>query len=362
MSEPINAIPAKKNFDFVDTIRCISMFGIVFEHSTLFDTYYYQDFFSSMFQASVMQFFKFSTIAFFIIAGFLINHKITEYTTLQYLRNRVKSTIGPWAFWLNTLIILDLVNLFVKYFRYHKERPLFPVNFLNFLYSEYYDIIAKTSFWFILNFLICITILLVFRKYIYKTAFAVVLCLASLFYSINLYYGWIVTSHTMAMFGFVYFLWLGVYLNKNFSVIQHFISKTSLIWFIIVTGIFFVFADLETVYLQHLGSTDSYNTLRITNILYSLAFFMLLLKVGSIDFINKLFRPRETTYGIYLLHLIILLHLVPELFRPFRLHQDSMTIVELTVYMIIRFLVTYSLSILIVKGISYTKFKWSVGL
>jgi len=354
-------ISPKKNFDFVDTIRCISMFGIVFEHSTVLDNFVYTDFYTSMLQASVMQFFKFSTIAFFIIAGFLINYKLTEYTPLQYLKNRFKNTIGPWAFWLNTLILLDIVNLFVKYYKYNKERPLLPTSFWEYLGTEYYEIIGKTSFWFILNFLICITILLIFKKYLYKLSFGIFLCLLSLFYSVNLHYGWVITSHTTALFGFVFFLWLGVYFSTNFTAIHNFIKKTPTVQLILVTAVFFILADLETIYLQHSGSIDSYNTLRITNIFYSLSFFALLLKIDSIPFINSMFQPRKTTYGIYLIHMLVLVHLIREICRPFHFQMDAMSIWELTGYCIFRFLIIYSISMIVVRIIMKTKFRWSIG-
>src|SRR5689334_3986973 len=72
--------PVKKNFDFVDTIRCISMFGIVFEHSAVLWGTKYSTIGDTLLQVITMQFWKFATIAFFLIGGFLINYKFTEYT------------------------------------------------------------------------------------------------------------------------------------------------------------------------------------------------------------------------------------------------------------------------------------------
>lgn len=360
MSETGKSPIVKKNFDFVDTIRCISMIGIVYEHCTMVGEAHYASFFSGMMQASVMQFFKFSTIAFFLIAGFLINHKFTEYTPLQYIKNRFKSTIGPWSFWLNVLVLLDVVNLVVKYFIYHGTHPM-PDNFFAYLAGLYYDIIFFSSFWFILNFLICISILLIFKRYIYNIYFGAVLGLISIFYSVNLYYGWVLTSHSTALFGFVFYLWLGAFINKNYDVISLFIKKTSIWWFIGITVFFFILGDLETVYLKEIAIEDAYNTLRISNILYSLSFFVVLLKIGPIASVNKYLEPRQTTFGIYLLHQIIITHLLTEIFRPFRLYVESLTLFEATLYGIIRFLITYSISLIFVILIRKTWFKWSIG-
>ncbi|RZK65409.1 MAG: hypothetical protein EOO92_26390, partial [Pedobacter sp.] len=154
----------KKNFDFVDTIRCLSMMGIVFEHTEVFGAPNYASFYTSFAQASLMQFCKFVTIAFFLIAGFLINHKFVEYTAGQYLKNRFKSTIGPWAFWVNMFIVLELLGLFYFCFVLYNGERTMPVPFLEYLGERYYHVLFETSFWFIPNFLICIAILLLFKR------------------------------------------------------------------------------------------------------------------------------------------------------------------------------------------------------
>ncbi|MHA4893639.1 acyltransferase family protein [Pedobacter sp. PWIIR3] len=351
----------KKNFDFVDTIRCLSMMGIVFEHTEVFGAANYGSFYTSFAQAAVMQFFKFATIAFFLIAGFLINHKFVDYTAVQYLKNRLKSTIGPWAFWLNMFILINVLGLlYVAYFKYNGERHM-PSPFMDYLGTEYYNVIFTTSFWFIPNFLICIGILLAFKKYLYSLRFGIILGLASLFYSVNLHYGWIRTQHTTALFGFVFFLWLGALMNRHIDEVFAFIKKTSYIWLIGLTTALFILSNLEIVYLKSVGSEDAYNTLRITNILYSLSFFVILLKVGSINQVNRIFQPRKTTYGIYLLHQIIILKVLSEIFRPFNLQVSTMTLVEAILYSVGRYVLTYFISFVIVNLILKTKLRWSIG-
>ncbi|CAM4262671.1 Acyltransferase family protein [Pedobacter westerhofensis] len=361
MQEVQSAIQIKKNFDFVDTIRCLSMIGIVFEHTEVFGSANYVSFYTSLLQASVLQFFKFATVAFFLIAGFLINHKFTEYTPWQYLKNRFKSTIGPWAFWINVLILIDIINLlFIAYFKYNGERHM-PSPFADYLISSYYYIITETSFWFILNFLICIGILLLFKRFIYNKIFGVLLGLTSLFYSINLYHGWIRTRHTTALFGFVFFLWLGAYMNKHSEILFNFIKKISFIWLTGITIVLFIMSDLEIIYLKSIGMEDAYNTLRVSNILYSLSFFLILLKVGSIPSVNRIFQPRNTTFGIYLIHPIIILHFLDAIFRPFHWHAEGMTAIGAIAYSALRFGVTYLISILIVRGLLVTKLRWTIG-
>ena len=338
------------------------MMGIVFEHCTVIGEANYVSLYSGILQASVMQFFKFATIVFFIIGGFLINHKFTEYTPGEYIKNRLKSTIGPWFFWLNMYVFVNIGSLlYRKYLIYHGDYDM-PDHFFKFIGQQYYELILFSSYWFILNFLICICILLLFKRYIYSIYFGMALALISLFYSFNLYHGWVYTSHTTALFGFVFYLWLGVLINKHYNDVNRFIKRKSLWYFIGSTALFFLLGDAETLYLKSLGINDAYNTLRITNVLYSLSFFFLLLKIGPISVINSYLRPRATTFGIYLVHQVILANLLLEVFRPFKIHTEDLTLFNGIYYSISRFLVAYLASMVLVFAIQKTNFRWSIGI
>lgn len=358
MSEllPMQAL-AKKNFDFVDTIRCISMIGIVFEHSSVLWNDIYANTGDRIIQASVMQFFKFATIAFFLIGGFLINHKFTEYTPFEYIKNRFRNTIGPWIFWIAVLIILNAIHAYYVHLKFGNPQVVDA----GFIASQLKQIIFYSSFWFILNFLICISILLIFKKYIYKLGFGIIWGLISLFYSLNLYYGWIVTEHSTALFGFVFYLWLGVYMNRYYDKVSVYIHKISWFWMIIINLLCFALSNIEIIHLMDSGSKDAFNTLRITNIIYSLSMFALLLKIGPLKRIQDFLMPRQTTFGIYLLHQILIIRLLAELFRPGKFDVMKMSVLEATGYTIVRFSIIYSLSFILVYLILKTKFKWAIG-
>jgi hypothetical protein len=269
------------------------MIGIVFEHSSVLWDDLYTSFSDKLIQASVVQFFKFATIIFFLIGGFLINHKFSEYTPLEYLKNRFKNTIGPWLFWIGVLITLNLVHMYFMHMKF--DKPVLPI--FDFLTSQLKNIVFYTSFWFILNFLICITILLLFQRYLYKIWFGVVLGMISLFYSFNLYVGWVTTEHTTALFGFVFYLWLGVYINRYYDKVLKYVNHISWGSIITINLLLFILADAEILFLMQHGSLDSFNTLRISNILYSLSMFALLLKIGPLTFFQRL-KPRQKTFGV----------------------------------------------------------------
>jgi len=360
MAEQKLANLEKKNFDFIDAVRGISMFGIVIEHSSAFWILKYDNYGDKLIQSAYMGFFKFATIAFFLISGFLINHKFTEYTPLQYIKNRFKNTIGPWLFWI--FIYLALVIG-------HQVFMLLKMGTANGRSIDWYDstvgmffrVIFHSNYWFILNFLICIAILLLFKKYIYNWGFGLILGLFSFFYSVNIYFGWLPLEHTTAIFGFVFYLWLGIILNRYYAQIKATLNRISFSFLIVVNLVLFMLATLETVHLMNLNLNDPFNTLRVTNIFYSLGIFALLLKMGDMKNVQKVLNPRHTTFGIYLLHQIIIDHLLIEILRPLRLDVATMSALGVVGYSILRFALTYTLTFVLVNFISKTKFKWSIG-
>ncbi len=348
----------KKNFDFIDSIRGISMFGIVIEHSSAFWLLKYDNYGEKWIQSAYMELFKFATIAFFLISGFLINHKFTTYTPLQYLKNRFKNTIGPWLFW---ILIYLLLTVGQQVFMSLKSSHAAPIDWYDATIGMFFRVIFHSNYWFILNFLICIAILLIFKKYIYQWAFGLILGLLSLFYSVNLYYGWLPVEHTTALFGFVFYLWLGVFLNRHFEQVKKILGKISFASLLAINLLLFVLSTLETVHLMDLGLKDPFNTLRITNIFYSLGVFALLLKMGDMKNVQRLLNPRHTTFGIYLIHQIIIDRLLIEIVRPLKLDTEALSALSVAGYSLLRFIVVYLITFLLVKWISGTKFKWAIG-
>jgi len=349
----------KKNFDFVDTIRCISMVGIVFEHSGAIDAGSYTSVLDTAVENSLIQSFKFCTIAFFLIGGFLINHKFQEYSAGQYLKNRFRSTIKPWLFWLFVYIAWFVIEKTVVYLR----------GFNTDIADHFFDLVGEkivfglfyTPSWFVLNFLICICVLLIFKKHLYSWWVGLLLAACSLTYSLNVYHEWFVSNHSTALLGFVFYLWLGVVLNKYFDLVMGYIRKISWPLMIVSVVLLFVLAVLESFKLKELGIKDAYNTLRITNIFYSFGVFALLLKIGKLDFLQRKLEPRKTTFGIYLVHFIVIVRFLPMIFQPLKLDYASYSVWTNSGIHILRFFLVYGISFGVVKILQQTRLKWMVG-
>ncbi|GAB3919046.1 acyltransferase family protein [Mucilaginibacter boryungensis] len=358
MRNLINDTPAKRNYTFIDNIRCIAMMGIVADHAFNVGDYIFKTHSASFWAYGInIQLAKFGTITFFLLAGFLLGDKFAEYTPAQYLKRRFKNTFRPWIIWSLIFLIAIMAKSAVMALRIYHD----PFDVWASLLSTLKIVYLYSNYWFIINFLICIGILLMFKRRLYSWKLGVALLACTLFYSINVYFEWIEPIHTTALFGFVFFLWLGAQMHKNWEMVERKIRTMPLLVF---TGMFLMTLALtmaETHVLLQRHSIEPYNTLRVTNLLYSLAVFALLVKIRDFNLLSY-FKPRETTFGIYLIHYIIIYNILPEIL----IHLDvvnaaDMSLAGICTYQYSRFIITYVVTFFIVKGINTTRFKWIIG-
>ncbi|GGI22901.1 acyltransferase family protein [Pedobacter mendelii] len=346
----------KKNFDFIDSIRCIAMIGIVMEHSVYNGTYIFDGFPPNhIIYICLIQLSKFGTIAFFVLAGFLLGDKFTTYSSWEYFKRRLSNTFKPWLFWSLLFVLLLVLQRWVALHR-DGDFHLIPQ-----LKDKFEMVYLYTNYWFIINFLFCIAILLCFKKYLYNFWLGAVLLVCSLLYSTNVYFEWFIPTHTIAIFGFIFYLWLGTILNRHWSKIELWINKASYIIFALFFVSTFVWSVFDITYLIKARSVDPYNTLRISNIVFSIAAILLLFKIKKFGFVKYL-KPRETTFGVYLIHYIVLTVILSEIYRPF--HFDSvanMNVINMILYVTSRFIFTYGITILLIYFINKTKFMWIIG-
>ncbi|NCD70360.1 acyltransferase [Mucilaginibacter agri] len=351
----INEEPKKKkNYAFIDVIRCISMMSIVYEHSL--GSYDFPTTSSKYWPYWLfVQAGKFGTVIFFLLSGFLIGDKFTDYTPGQYLKRRFGNTFGPWLFWSLIFVLCFAINTHVKDRMYHEHRLT-----LDAILDEIKQVYLYTNYWFIINFMVSITLLLIFKKYLYNIYYGAVLLSFTIFYCINIHYEWIDPIHTVAILGFVFFLWLGAQMRKHWHLVEIQIQKTPYYLLILFVLLTYGASMYEIAILKANNSIDPINTLRISNILFSLAVFALLLKIGNIKSIGYL-KPRETTYGIYLIHYIIVVFAVPEILRPFHPEIQSQPALPFFAIKMLSFVMAYCITWLLVMGINKTPVRRLIG-
>lgn len=350
MQNLVTAPPVKKSYDFIDAIRGLAMMCIVADHCfNVEDNKFATKTINFWVYITDVQLVKLGTVTFFLLAGFLLGDKFADYSAWVYLKRRINTTFKPWLIW-------SLVFLYFVVKMAPKDGGTW-----NWIFTDIKTVYLFSNYWFIINFLICIGILLAFKKQLYSLKLGAVLLLFTLFYSVNIYYEWIFPMHTTAILGFVFFLWLGAQIQKRWATIENYIDKVSLVIFIAVAIVMLALAVLETTGLYFSKSLDPFNSLRITNILYSIAVFFLLVKINRYNWLLK-FTPRETTYGIYLIHYIVIYAFLSDWLSAFRVkHVEEMSLGGMVAYQVSSFVIAYTVTFIIVKLINKFSIKWIIG-
>jgi hypothetical protein len=305
-STPLNPVNSERiTYPFVDLIRFISTIGIVFIHAEFFvptnEVAFYHKVNHIEWYFFMRQIFKFATICYFLIAGFLLADKIEGNARFKYFMRRLRVIAKPYVFAATLFIIVFLLINAAN----QKVNLPFVVETIKY-------VLGYTSFWYVPNYLICLLVIVLFSRYNKYAWFGGLLFLATMGYTYFTVYSVSHTSsHTTALFGFVFYMWLGIYIKKN-GIIQK-IQQINPVLLIGITVLIFALSNYETWYLFNFTHTrDSLNTLRITNQLYSVAVFALLVRLcGAKAPGFGIFRPKQETYGIYLYHCFFIFYIIP---------------------------------------------------
>jgi membrane-bound acyltransferase YfiQ involved in biofilm formation len=302
---------------------------------------------------------KFGTIAFFLISGFLLGERIQERSRTEYFLRRVNRVFLPWALWFSVACLLFTVHVADK-----RERFPEPAELLRIAAHGIASALFDTAFWFVPNLLFCIAILLVFRRYLYRPLFGAVLLAFNLVYVVNIYTLWFPPRHTQAIFGFVFYLWLGSYAAHNFEAFNRFLVRVPSPIFasLAILGAFGAF--LESYLLVALNNPDPTNTLRLTNQIFSILMVLAIFKFGQPTW-PRIMNVRSHTFGLYLCHPIalpligyMLKHAAPRI--NVSLHSANLHGVLLRIAIAV---VTYTCSWAVTMVIaSSPSLQWMIGL
>ncbi|MES2829641.1 MAG: acyltransferase [Bacteroidota bacterium] len=339
----------------LDFARFIAICSIVWGHAvivippTILKNYSY-------IHSFVLQSGKVGTVMFFIISGFFLNRKIETFTVPGYLRYRTFSLIVPWISCLSLYILILIIDD-LAFKEVVKENAWVSIKSIVVLYK---DFIFYTSYWFIPIAILSSCILIVFKNFINKMWFGLILLCITLFYDINFYYNWVSALHTKAIFGYVFFVWLGIQINAHLKIVDILLQKIS--WKVVVPLLIVgLWASCyEGWKLSLLGSADSYASLRFSNAIFSVVLFFSILKFKDIDWLNYL-HPRKYVFGIYLIHCIVISMLKPKIEKVLLSEGFFDTAIHLLIAQVLLFVFLFSLVQLIVIAIKESRFSAFLG-
>lgn len=350
--------------DRMSIIRFVSMCFIVWGHCLLgWDTLPVTEDKLQVVQAVFLQLGKMGTINFFIISGFFLGGSINEYSVPGYLRHRLFTLIIPWAIFLVLFVVIEMCQT-ITLQKMVTENTGTTFKLALKLTDAF---IFHSAYWFVPVSVLSAISLIIFKKFVSRLWFGIILMCITAFYCINLYYGWVAVIHTKAFFGYVFFMWLGLQFRANQHQIKAYIARVPwpVLWGALIVS--FSAACYEGIILLGLRSADPFASIRVTNFIVSIIVFLLLIKSEGLTWI-KSFDPRKSTFGIYLVHCIIISQLTPLLYKFvyvknfYHNQQRVMSIEFIFLMQLAFFIIIFIGSYLIVTVIKKTKLRPIIGL
>jgi peptidoglycan/LPS O-acetylase OafA/YrhL len=335
------------NYPFVDWIRMISMVGIIWAHTPSFDTNQrIGDLDNVPLYFFFMAFFKFGVICFFMISGFLLARKMNEVPAAQYFKNRVKVTLYPYLFAFALIILLFLFKTQVL------NQPS------GYSFGRYVGFMFFTSaLWFLPNYWISLLALLSFKRHLNNWyigfGFLSLTAIFTYFYVYTEY----ARPHAHALFGFVFYLWLGYYIGRKR--LHLYFENWNLPLLVLAFIGSYILTSVESLVLFRADLKEPLSILRLSNQLYSVSAFILMVRLFRKPMVSKLFNPRKETFGIYLYHMFPLAVLAfgLKMLEKFGIHTYSNYTPLFIGWFLLKFIFVYIATLILVKLL----LKYNVG-
>jgi len=347
--------PARTNYLFVSNVRFLAMIAIVGVHTL--PVWGSAPPPASYLQVILVQMMKFGTIGFFLISGYLVGEGLTRGNPTSYFYRRLRSILLPWCVW-------SLVWFVIAYWGWRAAGdPNLQGAALHELVRQYLTFVSVRSiYWFVPNFFVCLALVLWMYKRVPDHVQGPLFLAFSLFYGLNIYLKLVPVRHTSALLGYVFYQWLGLLTYKHRHTWSAWLERIS--W--VHLAIFAAAAASTSLCEMHLLRKlefDEFNTLRISNQIFSLAMTLLIAKSRRTLFPRWL-NVRSETFGIYLIHPILVQTfqtVFPRIPIAVRSEVGSNGTI-LILLSLITFVATYLLSLMLTKLIRrIPALAWAVG-
>jgi len=346
---------SRPEYLFIHTVRFWSMVAIVLMHAIAEVHYECQPI--PLGQKSLMQQpLKFATIGFFIISGFLLGERLPASNPVSYLRRRAGRLLPAWALWW----ALDTLDLTKRTLLHQYRAGLGPAAMFETLRAAAFWALTMKPVWFVPNLLVALTCLVMLRKWINDLRLGAFFLALSIFYALNIYACWIPTRHTEALFGFVFYLWLGAWCARRKDCVLSWVQTRSAGWLVFWACAAAGVSLIESCVLRAMNLDDT-NTLRFGNQIYSVLVVILLVRIQRRTWPAFVNVP-ETTYGIYHSHDMVLGSVGFVVARIALIHNHVLGSAGVVLISIVIGLIAYALSLQLTRLLaSSPRWAWTVG-
>jgi peptidoglycan/LPS O-acetylase OafA/YrhL len=350
----VEPVASRPQYLFIHTVRFWCMLAIVLMHGVLMTTFHARA--PGLEIVMLIQGLKFGTIGFFLISGFLLGDRLPATKPFSYLRRRASRLVPAWCVW----FVLQVLFWAAQGVR-HWSPTIPPAHAIAAaLWLNAVACFTGTALWFVPNFMIALTCVVLLRRWLNDLRLGAVLLAINLFYTVNVYMSWIPSKHSEALFGFVFYLWLGAWCAQRKDAVQRWAAALSS-WRLILCAILAAGAALiETRLLIVHHNEDILNTLRLSNQVFSVVIVILLVRVRRVTW-PRFIDVGAQTYGIYLTHTIILTAVFSAAAR-LTIGQGHRTgPVGFVVMWALLAPTSYLLSLLLTRWIATSRWPWLVG-
>ena len=289
---PAGSDGAQAGYLFIDNARFLSMIAIVARHCELS---MYGGPPTPLLESAIVQFRTFGVQLFFVVSAFLMADRLAcgDTDVRGYWKSRIHQVAIPWLIWLGIYIALDLLRFFTR----PQKRPIG-------LAEEIFKDVFYQAYWYVPLLLFSLAVLLLLRRHWGSWWLGFVSLPLSLIYGVNQYALWFPSSHTTAVFGYLFSVWVGIRLFQDFRSASAWIERVPWWLLLLLLGLSFSVSILEDRVMETLGFSDSYNALQISNQVYSFVWLFVLLKL-RVRLVPSFIDVRKDTYGIYLTHQVV---------------------------------------------------------
>lgn len=349
----------RDGYTFIDNARFLSMIAIVMRHCEimLYDTSP-----GGRLEWLIVQGRTFGVHLFFVSSAFLMADWLVrkEGGARSYWKTRVQQVGVPWLVWVGIYVVVDLPRFL---FRPHSPSETLAMR----LFAD----VFYQSYWFVPMLFVSLGCFFLMRQYWASWKVGIGLTVVSLIHAIDLYEGWFPASHTLALFGYLLPLWVGVQLFRNIEYVEARIARCR--WWLIIglLCLCFCLTLLEDSLLSAMAVANTYNAMQLSNQLYACLILIVLLKV-KVGLAPSFMDVRRDTYGIYLMHPVMAVVIRVCINAWVGANQAGETlfmrlprVVQSPVYRIglwfLMFAVVYGASFMLTRAVRASALAWIVG-
>ena len=251
---------------------------------------------------------RFGTIVFFLISGYLAAGKLEGPGAMAYLRRRAKSLLVPWFAWYT----LEFARYFWASWRMDTFSGLSQPLLAGRAASLYFTHIFDSVLWFVPHLVAGLVFLALLARFRNGLRLGGALAAISLAFALNCWFRWLpLGNHAQAFMAYTFYIWLGYMAGKRPASFLAWVRSLP-VWPLAACVVCVWCAGWWEGYALSCRTgfrLDPFNSIRLGNQVFALVLTLLLIKLRT-TLRPRLIDDRAIFYGVYLMHGLVLMTVI----------------------------------------------------